>query len=163
MARPIVLKAKLTGAKELERALRELPKRIGKAAVRRAMLKSLKPVAAAAEATVRASSFRTGGLASSITVSTRLSRRQRKAGMKGDDIAAYVGASPSRVAHLVEFGTGPRETKAGRSTGSMPAEPFLRPAWDAHKAGVLKEFGRLLGIEIDKAAARLARRQAKSG
>jgi hypothetical protein len=40
----------------------------------------------------------------------------------------------------------------------MPAQPFLRPAWDAGKRGVLNEFGRLLWAEIDKAAKRQARK-----
>lgn len=35
----------------------------------------------------------------------------------------------SSLTHLLEFGTGPRVQKTtGRSTGSMPAQPFMRPA-----------------------------------
>ncbi|MEO9521715.1 MAG: HK97-gp10 family putative phage morphogenesis protein [Parasphingorhabdus sp.] len=34
----------------------------------------------------------------------------------------------SSLAHLVEFGTGARVTKSGKSTGTMPAQPFMRPA-----------------------------------
>ena len=75
----------------------------------------------------------------------------------------YVGASPARTAHLKEFGTGPRKHKSGKSTGAMPADPFLRPAWEGGHRHALKEFSRLLWEGIEKAARRLAKRQAKAG
>jgi hypothetical protein len=43
----------------------------------------------------------------------------------------------------------------------MPARPFMRPAWEAGKMRALGAFGRLLWVEIEKAAKRLARKQAK--
>ncbi|HSH40541.1 MAG TPA: hypothetical protein VK973_00240, partial [Arenicellales bacterium] len=56
---------------------------------------------------------------------------------------------------------GPRRTKSGKSTGVMPAQPFMRPAWDAGKRQALSKFERLLWKEIDKSARNLAKRQAR--
>lgn len=41
----------------------------------------------------------------------------------------------SSLAHFFEFGTGPRTQKTtGRYTGSMPAQPFMRPAIEGMSA-----------------------------
>lgn len=156
-------RVRLDGAKELQNALRELPKRVGKAAVKRALLKAGKPIAQQAKALAP---IGTGRLKRTIRISTTLSRRQRRTRAKGADATettVYIGAGPSRHAHLVEFGSGERTTGTGKSTGAMPAHPFLRPAWDAGKGRALADFGRLLWIEIEKAAKRLARKVAKRG
>lgn len=42
---------------------------------------------------------------------------------------------------FIELGTGPRiQKKTGRRTGSMPADPFLRPAFDAEKGNARRLF-----------------------
>ncbi len=52
-------------------------------------------------------------------------------------------------APFVEYGTGPRKLKSGKSVGQMPAKPFFRPAIDARKdevARVVEEgLARLIG------------------
>lgn len=155
-------RAELHGAKELENALRELPKRTGKSAVRRSLKKAAGPIAEDAQS--RAPS-KSGKLKRRIQVATQLSRRQRRSRAKGKvkgQVDVFVGAGPSRHAHLVEFGTGPRRhRKTGKSTGSMPPQPFLRPAWESGHRRALKDFSKLLWVEIEKAAKRLARKRAK--
>jgi HK97 gp10 family phage protein len=155
-------RAELKGAKELEAALMELPKRIGKAAVRRALLKAGGPIAEDAKARVAVLS---GDLKRRIAISTQLSRRQRRSRARGavkGRVEVFIGTGPARHAHLVEFGTAPRRHKRGKSIGAAPARPFMRPAWEAGKNRALDVFGRLLWIEIEKAAKRLARKQAKA-
>lgn len=158
----------LHGAKELEAALRQLPKRIGKGAIRRALKKAAQPIADDAKSRVPVGRNRESGehLQENIAVSTKLSKRQRRRSRaRGHDpnrVDVYIGAEPSRHAHLVEFGTGPRRTKSGKSTGVMPAQPFMRPAWDAGKHRALRQFERDLWKEIEKSARNLARRQAKA-
>lgn len=156
----VTMRMELQGAKELEEALRELPKRLAKGAIRRALLKALEPIAEDARARVHRLR---GFILRAIGVSTVLSRRQRKqrSTMKGD-IEAYVGAAPARHAHLLEFGTGPRQTKDGKSTGQARAFPFLRPAWESGKAAALALFAKLLWAEIERAATRLRKRQEKA-
>ena len=43
-------------------------------------------------------------------------------------------------AHLVEFGTKARTRKKRGSTGTMPAFPFMRPAFESTKERVLQAF-----------------------
>jgi HK97 gp10 family phage protein len=70
-------------------------------------------------------------------------------------------------AHLVEFGTGPRELDEPRQTrlpdgkwvvtthtGSMPAKPFFRPAIDEHKPEILRKM-------MQQAAKRMAKEAEK--
>lgn len=150
--------AELVGGKELERALMQLPKRIAKAAIKRALKKAGTPIAEHAQ---ELAPVLYGDLQRRIRVSATLSRRQRRHSRKSGEPTIYIGAGPSREAHLVEFGTGPRQHRSGKSTGQMPAIPFMRPAWDAGHKPALKAFGPLLWREIEKAAKRLARRQAR--
>jgi HK97 gp10 family phage protein len=161
MARPVVT-MKLHGAKELEAALNELPKRLAKTTLRRALVKAAEPVKN--DAAARAGAIRPG-LAKSIALRPTLSRRQRKGRKKGPgEVEVFLGPSAARrgLAHLIEFGTGPRRQRTtGRYTGVMPARPFMRPAWEAGKHGIVDRLGKILWEEIKRAADRLAKRQAK--
>lgn len=146
-------KFELKGSKELERALLQLPKSTGKAALRRALTQVSVPIAVDAARRAPRSS-EAPHLADSIAVSTKLKRSQRRRARPG--VTVYVGARMPH-AHLVEFGTGPRYTD-GKYAGQMPAQPFLRPAWDAHKGRIMSELGDILWAEILRAARNLARR-----
>lgn len=156
-------KMTLTGARELEAALRELPKRIGKAAIKRALMKAAAPIEA--DAKVGAAATKPGLGERGISISTRLSRRQKR-GRRVDKNTqeVFIGAHSARrgLAHLIEFGTGPRRHKSGKSTGSMPARPFMRPAWERGKHQALLTIGDELWVEVEKAAKRLAKRRAKA-
>lgn len=48
-------------------------------------------------------------------------------------------------------------------TEKMEANPFFRPGFDATAELVIRRVGQTLGPEIEKSAARLAKRQAKAG
>lgn len=150
MARTTV---RVEGLRELDRALGQLPKATAKNVLRRIGRKALEPVAkdAASRAPVD-----DGQLRDSIGVGTRLTRRQaalhrrstRQAGKSFIEIFAGAGGVPQ--AHLREFGG-----------DGAPPSPYMRPAWDGNKAGVLETIKRDLGAEITKAAARLAKRAAR--
>lgn len=159
---------KMVGFEELEAALRELgDSKAIKRAIGKALMQAAEP--AAKEARARAPR-RSGRLAEGVDVSTTLSRRQRGGG--GGHVAArgrhdpfavfvYIGAHPMGPAVLAEFGTAKRHWKSGKSTGAMPAHPFMRPAWEGHKFKILEDFGRYIWVTIEAEAKRLARRQAK--
>lgn len=162
------LQMDVIGAAELEAALRELAREAGSrtmhAAMQRALMKAGAPVVD--DARRRAQVFNgTGRMASKIKISTTLSRRQRRLQGFGNrhhgTASVYIGAGPRGPAVLMEFGTGPRRHKSGKSTGAAPAQPFMRPAWEAHKQQVLRDFSKLLWIEIQRAAKRAARRKAR--
>lgn len=73
-------------------------------------------------------------------------------------IERFVGVG-SGFATLVEFGTGPRRTKAGKDLGAMPPQPFLRPAWDAQGPAVMARLTGGLKIALAKKIARAKKKK----
>ncbi len=159
----------LIGLDQLLKNMEELPTiAMKKTVVRNALKKSLAPVLDAAKQS--APKGKTGILARSMKISTKLKPSQRK-GKPRDrtTVTAYVG-STSRHAHLVEFGTqertlqGPVVAPIGggvltvHRTGRMTANPFLRNAWDTRRGQLLPIFSREMKVQLEKAAARLAKR-----
>lgn len=163
-----LLRMKFEGFAELEAALRELgDAKAIKRSISKALLLAAEP--AAREARARAPR-RSGRMAEGIDVSTTLSRRQKSG--RGGHVAArghfdpfavfvYIGAHPMGPAVIQEFGTQARHWKNGKSTGAVPAHPYMRPAWENHKFQILADFSRYLWVTIEAEAKRIARRQAK--
>lgn len=144
------IRGDLSGAKELEDALKELPKAMSKAVLTRALKKAAAPVAALASDLAPRGA--TGNLAISIEVGTKLKESQRKGGVKSGDVEIYIGATTPKGAHahLVEFGT-----------DHSPPHPFMRPAWDQLKETVVSLIGREIWAALAKSARTLARKSAK--
>jgi HK97 gp10 family phage protein len=141
---------KVEGLAALQAALRQLPDATAKNVLRRVGRKVLQPVADRAEALARE---HTGALKRSIGVSTKLTKSQRRANVKvgRDDVEVYVGAGGLTQAITEEYGT-----------EDQTPHPFMRPAWDGEKRSVLANVKTGLWTEIDKAAARLAKKAAKA-
>lgn len=155
------VKVKIEGLKEAQVALRKLPDATAKSVLRRIGKKRLKPVADKARDNV---SEDEGHLKESITVSTRLTKSQRRQHRKinSNDVEVFAGAGSNPQAIWIEFGTGERrQKKTGKSVGKIDAHPFMRPAWDAAKRMILVGIRKDLWTEIRKAAARLARKALK--
>jgi HK97 gp10 family phage protein len=151
--------AGVSGAKELGQLFDELPKSLSDSVLRETGKKALQPVADEAKTLIaRQSLGATAKVLNSIQISTVLKASQ-KAGekRKPGDVVVYVGASSPKgnVAHLVEFGTGPRYHKDGSYAGIMPAEPFMRPAWDTNKDKVLQIYRDEIWNVLKKAVRRL--------
>lgn len=149
------------GLDELEQSLRDLgsDKEI-RNALGATLLQAGEPMAKAARSRAPR---KTGRMSETIDISLKLSRRQSK-GTKPwnpDEANAYVGAKPIGPSLLLEFGTSRRHWKNGKSTGSVAAKPFMRPAFEETKNGVLQNIGILIWGQVEKAAKRIARRQAK--
>lgn len=144
--------------KELDSMLEQLPKAMGKTVLRNALKKAGEPTKIAATANAVQ---RTGNLAGSIVVSQKLKRGQRR--HKNRDrstVEVFVGATAPH-AYLVEWGSTDREHKSGKSTGSMPAQPFFRTAWDATKGEALRILVHEIQQELLKAAKRLRTKAGK--
>lgn len=168
------ISVQVSGLKDLERALGELPKSVAKATLVRTLKKAGEPIAQAARA---AAPVDDGTLRDSIAVSARLKNRvgmaefsavmrqsrgmniagarqalrdARRAAGGGSFAEMYVGPSLGkgvlRYAHLQEFGT-----------SKHAAHPFMRPAWDSEKDNALQIIRRELGNEIIAAARRIGR------
>lgn len=148
------MKIKVEGFRELERQLSDLVDQVGgsratgKNVLRRVLIKAAKPVEAAAAANAPILS---GDLRADVKTGSRLNSRQarqaRKAGKSTVEI--HVGTSnPAGIQN--EFGN-----------VHQPARPWFRPAWDANSSGSLDIIRNEMGPEIDKAAARIARKAAR--
>ena len=147
---------RVEGLSDLDEALGKLAeeygKASGKAVLRRVADKALQPMAEAARQLAPDDPATTSNdLKASITVGGKLTKRQASLARKDQDkatVTRYMGtADPAGVPQ--EFGTvnhGP--------------QPFMRPAWDANKDGALKIVADELGPEIERTAARLAKRRA---
>ncbi|WP_180901943.1 HK97-gp10 family putative phage morphogenesis protein [Martelella soudanensis] len=142
-------KTKVEGGRDLDKALMELSKAAGKAAVRRALMKAGEPIAEAGAAAAPVGP--TGNLNKSYGVGTKLTQRQAKMARRETKNHVEVHVGPNDPAAIqTEFGN---EHQA--------AEPHLRPAWDGNKHQALEIVKIELGKEIDKSVARAAKRAAR--
>lgn len=141
-----MMKMRFDGGKDVEKALADLPTVTAKGVARRILKKAGQMFADAGAANAKR---KTGGLQDSYAVSTRLNKRQRRMSRKKDPVEVYVG--PTDPAGLqLEFGN---EHQA--------PQPHLRPAFDGLKFRVLDLIGKWIWEDIDKTAARHARKMAK--
>lgn len=163
------------GAREIDQALQALQD-IGtqKRILVGAMKKSLEPVAERARQLVPVDE---GDLRDSIIVSTKITKRQAReiVGARGAP-RVFAGTNwPS--GHLVEFGTGPRSVEATKKkvlavdgriigktadVGHMPAQPFLRPAFEQMREKMLEIFGREMWKSLKRTAKRFEK-QSRTG
>ena len=145
---------RLEGFKELEAELAKLERPAArKASARRSLKKAAEPMVGVAQGMAPRGETQT--LAPSISIGTKLSKRQRGLHRKmfRDDRAAvemFVGAGPLSSAHTQEFGT-----------RFHAPQPFLRPAWDQEQGPILKRLKAELWADISKAVARAERRAAR--
>lgn len=138
---------KVEGLRDLERALGELPKSTGKNVLRRVGRAAL---ASFDEAWRARAPHLSGQLEESGGVGSKLTRSQRQAHERQSSVEIFAGPGPQPQAVQQEFGN-----------HQHPAQPFMRPAWDETKDQVLEHVKASLGDEIQKAAERLAKREAK--
>lgn len=138
---------RVEGLKELDEALKELPRATARSTLRRALIEAAKPIARAGEANAPR---RTGELAQSYTVGSRLSQRQRRLHKKESQVEVFVGPTPHPKSVQTEFGN-----------AHQTAEPHLRPAWDSNVMGVLDRIRKILSEQIEKTRVRLARKAAR--
>lgn len=160
----MVAKLRIEGSGDIERALVQLTRGQSKASGRRALKKVLKPVAQTAEG-MAGGKFK-------VAVTSKLDKGQKR-GARGDQtrsrVAMYVGpvqadGSHSPHAHLYEDGTAPRYHKeTGKFTGEMPANPFLRPAWDLYAPKMLETLGLEIRKDIEKTLERARRKALRAG
>jgi HK97 gp10 family phage protein len=137
----------LSGFKELDAALGELPKATGYNVLRRVLVKAGEPLAAGMRD--RAPKEQ-GDLAEGITVSTARPKAKKRT-KKTSAVEVVIGPGQHPQGSLQEHGT----------VNHSP-HPFVRPAWDEGRAEALDTIGQELGGEIEKAAKRLAKRRARA-
>jgi HK97 gp10 family phage protein len=165
--------AKVTGFRELEEALAELPKTVAKNVLRRTAVEALTPVMETAKAKAPR---RSGQLHDSIAIRTARNEtfnRRASAAFKKYGSAKGVRRDPSTG---ISLSTGPtgrfrKNRKGGRPTGlwayaryqefgtaEMQANPYMRPAWDAEKDAMLDRVRTSLTLQLQKAKERMRRK-----
>ena len=147
-------KVTLTGFKELERALAELPKATGKNVLRRIAKGALEPMADRAAANAPTDE---GKLAFSISVGEKRTRRVRTGFNKRTGIEMAMGPGNTmggvlQYAAFVEFGT-----------VDTPPQPYMRPAFISGSERALDYIKDELGEAIATAAKKRAVKLSKAG
>lgn len=142
---------KLEGLAQTVANLEELSKATRRNVLKRVLLAAGQPVANEA---AQLAPYRTGRLAFSLSVSDKLTRRQRQANPKEYEAEIYIGPAGGNgalnYASFEEFGT-----------IDTPAHPFMRPAWESNRGIVLGLIHSGLQVEVEKAAQRAARKVAR--
>lgn len=134
------------GAKDIQRAFREMAKLYGRP-VNAAMRHAMGPMLRAARKNTPHK-----------RVKKALVLKQDRKAPKTQP-AMMIGGDPKnpdyRLLHLLEFGTDPHPVN---HPGTDP-QPFLTPAFTAEGPAAIRRFGERLGPEIEKQAARLAKKR----
>ena len=144
---------KVEGLSDLLSGLEELKKATATNVQKRALKEAAEPIEAAAK---QGAPVRTGFLQEKITISSKLSPRQKSTSPKLSKIEVYVGPPSMARGIVAEFGSVKQSPHA-----------FMRPAWDGNKQAALNSIKKNLSEEIEKArkraAAKAARLLAKTG
>lgn len=161
------MKVKVEGLRDLERALSELPKATGKNVLRRVARGALEPMAAQAKAKAPDDPATAApDLRRSITISEKRTRRAKKSTAR----RLVGGKWRSDPSTGIEMAMGPASgggvlnyaTLQEFGTVKMAANPYMRPAWDSGAQGALDYIKDSLRTEIERAAARVAKKRAKA-
>jgi len=129
---------RIEGAKELDRVLKKLPKKIRGKVLRQALMAGAGVIRKAMR---QRAPVLTGKLKMSIAA-----RRDRAAERGGASVAVKVGPlGRGFYGMFTEFGT-----------SRQPARPWARPAFEESKRAALDKTGGQLGKAIEREAARLA-------
>ena len=171
---------KVSGLKGLEEALRQLPKATGRAALRRAGMNALEPMARAARA---AAPVDEGELRESIGVGAtavtddvgKFAYRLVKGG-GGTDAEALQAMRDARRAYgtaltgvMVYMGPAAASDRNEAikaiaqefGTQRHGPQPFLRPAFDAQARATIERVAKEMWFEVSLSAERLARKSAR--
>jgi HK97 gp10 family phage protein len=144
----------VTGVKEIDKVLSELPKQMTHTILGAAHAAAAKPLVERAKGL--APEGPTGRLVDSIGVT--------KTNIKKADKLGEVRVGPRRkggfkgfAGHLVEYGTKPRRNRKGARRGFMRPEPFMKPAFNLTKGIIEKD----IATQIGKVMVRTMRRYLK--
>lgn len=140
---------KLTGFRELSNALGELKKSTERSVLRRTATKALQPFVARAK---ELAPVHEGRLRDSIVIGTNLTKEAKAAARAEPKAGIRVFAGTANRNGV------PREFGSVRSA----AHPFMRPAWDSTKDAMLEQVKTDLATDIEKTAARAAKKAARS-
>lgn len=144
------LQVEVTGLRQTMKALENLSDSMRADALKGAIEKASEPVVRSAKGRAPSAVIARGIRVVNVIV--------KNDGEIKSEIGLPGGRKPWFHGLFVELGTGPRIQKTtGRRTGSMPADPFLRPAFDSERSNVRRVFARELKVLLKAAALKSAR------
>lgn len=146
---------RLSGFRELEVALNNLPKATGRNVLRRVAKGALQPMADRAQGLAPKDS---GDLAVSIKVSEKRTRRVARINRFDKNTGIEMAMGPVSGGGVLNYAT-----FAEFGTIDTPAFGYMRGAWNGGKDDALEYVKANLGREIDRAASRLAKKAARGG
>lgn len=145
------MRVRVEGLKALDKALGELPRAVARRELRVIGNTVLEPMAAMARAKAPRDQ---GDLKVSIAISEKRTRSARSRFNKDTGVQMAMGPSGGKgvlnYASFQEFGT-----------VGMPANPYMRPTWDALAPTALTNIKDIMWARISKATARNVKRMAK--
>jgi HK97 gp10 family phage protein len=160
------IKIDLLGDKQLMRKLDRLSTRVGRRVLRKATRAGTTPVLRDAKSRVPVDEgnlkksmgrrFKWYNRTGTYVVIVGPRQRQEKTTLKRGSLfqTTTTKAIKGSHGHLVEFGTEPRYTKNGAFRGIGPAQPFMRPAWEAGRKKAEALAVKKLLEEVEKEARR---------
>lgn len=161
------------GLKDLEAALQELPKATGKNAIRRALTAAAQPIVQTATVLIKVRRIRPAIVVSRIKFASGAAGKMAFAeAMKAGATRAEAGEI-AHAANIEAGGEGTEVTSGVATIGPtrrafygfefgtkhIAPKPFMRPAWDAHKAQALTIMRSELKDQIEKARIRIVKKQ----
>lgn len=151
-------RSRMTGARDIANSLNQIGRGLNQP-INAASRKALRPMLNQAKANLKANgNVESGEFLKLLTIKRDpKSRADRPTHMVGPDAKKSPGY---RKGHLIEFGTAPHWI-GNRFHRGARAFPFLRPAFEATKDVVIQILGREIGPELEKQAARVAKKAAK--
>lgn len=163
----------IEGLRELEAALKELPKATGKNVIRRALTKAAQPMADEATQKIRVRRVKPSIALSKV----KFSSGKGDAGRRAFAEALARGASREEAGEAAHEANAASSDDAGITSGLLivgptkrafygfefgtvkqAPQPFMRPAWDNNKMDAVEVIRDELKNEIDKAVARIAKK-----
>lgn len=148
------MQTKIEGLEDLERLLQRLPDKVGDRVLDNACAAGARIIGKTWRKTAPTKSLKKTAVRSGKRAAKRLGIRKSK--VRGLAIVAHQQPG-SRLAHLFEFGTAPRRTKAGKFTGRHPRRPYMRRGVDSSRNEVRAKMREIMARGIAREAAKLAR------
>lgn len=157
------ISVKVTGLKEIEEVLKKLPRSLTEKVVKSAHIQAAKPLIEKAKSNAPKDD---GDLIASIGITSRIKGKEKlvKAPLGSIGVGPRRGKGKNqkgRHAHLVEYGTVTRKQKNGKVTGVMPAQPFMKPAWESTKDQIRENIREELGKSLVRTMKRTIRKGKK--
>lgn len=171
----------IEGADEIQKVLTQLPLEFQKRALENAFKAGAEVIASEVRKNIKSQGIGNGNISRAFNFagSQKKNKSRTRVGMNyADDVVirkptkeqkrgmnpvsrdtVYVVAMKrprSRIAHILEFGTAPRQRKNGGFTGQVKPRPFLRPALDTKGREAVDVILKIMRLNIETIASQLA-------